>query len=63
MQLSNVRVGFCKYTNREVVQEKYHGHSDGLNEDGWICMHEDTEEEELENIIKLKNKNYGISKN
>ena len=42
-----VRIGFCEHTKKEVVQEKFG--------DEWVCMHEETEEQEQENINKVKN--------
>jgi hypothetical protein len=45
MNLDNLRIHFCEYTNREVVQEKF--------SDEWICIHEETEEQELENIVNV----------
>jgi len=41
-----IRVEVCEHTQEEVVQEKFG------NE--WVCIHEDTREQELENINKLK---------
>jgi hypothetical protein len=47
MDIENkVRVGFCEHTQNEVVQEKFG--------DEWICIHEDTREQELENIKQVK---------
>ena len=46
MEDNKVRIGFCEHTQKEVVQEKFG--------DEWICIHEDTREQELENINKLK---------
>ena len=54
MEINDLRIGLCKHTNKPVVQQRYDGHDDGLNEKGWICLHEETEEEELENIINVK---------
>ena len=46
MEENKVRVAVCEHTQQEVVQEKFG------NE--WVCIHEDTREQELENINKLK---------
>ena len=46
MEENKVRVAVCEHTQEEVVQEKFG--------DWWICIHEDTREQELENINKLK---------
>ena len=43
---NKVRVGFCEHTQKEVVQEKFG--------DEWICIHEETREQELENIKQVK---------
>ena len=47
MEENKVRIGFCEYTQNEVVQEKFG--------EEWICIHEDTREQELENINKQLN--------
>lgn len=41
---TTVRVATCKHTGKEIVQEKFG------NE--WVCMHSDTEEEDLKKIKK-----------
>jgi len=41
-----VRIGFCEHTQKEIVQEKFG--------DEWICIHDETREEELENINNVK---------
>lgn len=41
-----VRIGFCEHTETEVVQERFG------NE--WVCIHDETRQEELENIINVK---------
>ena len=46
MEDNKVRIGFCEHTQKEVVQEKFG--------EEWVCIHEDTREQELENINKLK---------
>lgn len=46
MEENKVRVGFCEHTQTKVVQEKF-----GKE---WVCIHEDTREQELENINKVK---------
>lgn len=46
MEENNVRIAICEYTQTKIVQEKFG--------DEWICIHEETREEELENIINVK---------
>lgn len=46
MEDNKIRVGFCEHTQNEVVQEKF-----GKE---WVCIHDETREEELENINKVK---------
>lgn len=41
-----VRIGFCEHTEAEVVQERFG--------DEWVCIHDETRQEELENIINVK---------
>ena len=45
MEKNNLRIEVCEYTNRPVVQERF-----GKE---WICIHEDTREQELENIKQV----------
>jgi hypothetical protein len=45
MELDNLRIGFCEHTNRPVVQEKFG--------EEWVCIHSETEEQELEDIKEL----------
>lgn len=45
MEDNKVRIGFCEHTQNKVVQEKF--------VDEWICIHEDTREQELATIKKL----------
>lgn len=46
MENNKIRVGFCEYTQNKVVQEKFG--------EEWVCIHDETREEELENINKVK---------
>lgn len=41
-----VRIGFCEHTKTEIVQERFG--------DEWVCIHDETREEELENINNVK---------
>lgn len=45
MEKNNLRIEVCEYTNRPVVQERF-----GKE---WICIHDETREEELENIKQV----------
>jgi len=45
MEVDNIRIEVCEYTNRPVVQERF-----GQE---WVCIHDETEKEELENIKKV----------
>ena len=40
--MENLRVGICSHTQTEVVQQKFG--------EEWVCIHDDTREQELENI-------------
>lgn len=46
MEVDKVRIAFCEHTQNEVVQEKFG--------EEWVCIHDDTREEELENIEEVK---------
>ena len=46
MEENKVRVGFCEHTQTEVVQEWWG--------EEWVCIHEDTREQELESINNVK---------
>jgi hypothetical protein len=47
MEANNIRIGFCEHTQNEVVQEKFG--------EEWLCIHDETREQELENIKEIKN--------
>lgn len=46
MELDNLRIEVCEHTNRPVVQQKFG--------EEWVCIHDETQEEELENINNVK---------
>ena len=46
MEENKLRVEFCEHTQTKVVQEKFG--------EEWVCIHEDTREQELESINKVK---------
>ena len=50
---NEIRIGFCKHTSRKVLQIKDVASDDALDEKGWLCLHDETVEEEIENIIKF----------
>lgn len=51
-RINDLRVGPCKYTKHEIVQCYDGASDDAFDEFGWLCLHDDTIEEELANIIK-----------
>ena len=48
MEESNLRIEVCEHTNKPIVQEKF-----GKE---WVCIHDETREQELENIKQVLNK-------
>ena len=46
LTINKIRVCVCEHTNKLVVQERF--------SDGWICMHGDNEQEDLELIKQYK---------
>jgi hypothetical protein len=42
MEENKIKIGFCEHTQNEVIQEKFG--------EEWICIHEDTRDQELESI-------------
>jgi len=46
MEKNNLRIEVCEYTNKPVVQERFG--------EEWVCIHDETREEELENIKQVK---------
>lgn len=46
MEINNLRIEVCEYTNKPIVQQKFG--------DEWICIHDGSREEELENIKQVK---------
>jgi len=53
---NQVRIDFCEHTQTQIVQEKF--------EEEWVCIHDNTREEELENINNaIKELNYEKSIN
>lgn len=51
-----IRIGICKHTKREVLQIKDKYEDDAIDEKGWMCLHEDTIEEEQLSILNFKYK-------
>jgi len=51
-----LRIGICKHTKRKVLQIKDESQNDAIDEKGWLCLHDDTEEEEQLNILNFKYK-------
>lgn len=49
MSYSKRRVGVCEHTGKEVVQEWDRGE--------WLCLHNDTPEEDEADVIKFKKEN------
>ncbi|KAF2518996.1 hypothetical protein E0W68_06985 [Flavobacterium salilacus subsp. salilacus] len=47
-----IRVGVCKHTGKKVLQIKDNDSDNAIDEKGWLCLHEDSEEEEISSIIK-----------
>lgn len=48
MEESNLRIEVCEHTNKPIVQEKFG--------EEWVCIHEDTRKQELNNIKQVLNK-------
>lgn len=46
MEKNNLRIEVCEHTNKPVVQERFG--------EEWVCIHDETREEELENIKQVK---------
>lgn len=64
MKQKELRVGICKHTGRKILQIRDECSDDGIDEKGWMCLHDDTVEEEIKTIIKFKyNVLIDISKN
>ncbi len=58
-QIDEVRVGLCRHTNCSVLQ-CYDGFSDDAkDETGWLCLHDETIEQEVFNILKFTKEKYG----
>ena len=53
---NEIRVGICKETNRKVLQMKDIASDDAIDEKGWLCLHDNTIEEEMENVLKFNYK-------
>lgn len=50
-----IRVGICRHTKKEVLQY-YDGVSDDADDmRGWLCLHNDEEEEELKRFKSKSN--------
>ena len=59
-----LRIGICKHTGRKILQVKDENSDDAIDEKGWLCLHDESEEEEIQNLIKFKcNLNLKISNN
>ena len=48
--MENVRVVICEHTGKPVVQERF--------DEEWICIHGDTDKEDMELVNKIKSENY-----
>ncbi len=53
---SDVRIGVCKHTLRKVLQVRDNASDDANDEEGWLCLHDETIEEEVINILNFKYK-------
>lgn len=49
-----VRVGTCKVLNRQVLQVRDDASDDAPDEPGWLCLHDETEEEERQAIERFQ---------
>lgn len=59
-----IRVGICRHTNRRVLQIRDEDSDDAIDEKGWLCLHDETIEEEQSNILNFKyNLNVNIYSN
>ena len=59
-----IRIGICKETKKKLLQIKNLSSNDAEDETGWMCLHRDTEDEEIEEILEYKyNFIFGITTN
>lgn len=49
-----LRIGICKHTGRKLLQVKDENSDDAIDEKGWLCLHDESEEEEIQTLIKFK---------
>lgn len=47
---NKMRVGLCKHHNRQVLQTRDSGSNDAPDEAGWMCLHDETREQEQDAI-------------
>lgn len=53
----NMRVGICRYTQRRILQVVDPDSDDAPDEEGWLCLHQDSDEEEHQQLLDFL---YGI---
>ena len=49
-----LRVGHCRHTRKPVLQYRDNYSNDAIDEKGWLCLHQETTEEEIKDILKFK---------
>ena len=47
LKKGDIRAGICRYTKKEVLQYYDRTSDDAEDMRGWLCLHNDEEEEEL----------------
>lgn len=54
MKKNEIRIGVCRHTDRKVLQIKDACSDDAVDEIGWLCLHDETVEEEVVEMLKFK---------
>lgn len=52
-KIGDLRIAICEETQLEVVQEYMYG---GWGIEEWVCIHNDTDKEDAEEVRKLRQK-------
>ena len=53
-ETKKIRIGTCKHNNILILQYKDNESNDAPDEKGWLCLHRETREEEIKEIINYK---------
>lgn len=54
MKIKEKRIAICNHTGKEIVQE-YNPEFANIEDNGWLCLHKDTPDEDEESVKQFRN--------